>query len=449
MNAVSDSTVGKEATDEGGVVTDRKKTEDGFKNNKSQKEGYKGHAKEGYNSSNRGDPSREGGYKGQGYYKGPYKGQGYNKQVPQEGQYDHDAPSTAVVSGKVLDRDAEDPAASDEGRVAAFPQDGPPPPREGSRDYGGNEGYKKGYYKEGYNSNRGDPSREGGYKGQGYYKGPYKGQGYNKEDGYNKEYHKPRPKPIAAADPEKSSPAVRRTDENARAKILEILNVPTTSYIIQEPLENTPDEAVDDHTHRPPHDGAKPRANYNGPKPRGNKEPYTTRPQDVGTEGYGRGRQVRVTRDQNPPRPNRAHHNAPEQDDGEGGGGGGWGADTEWGVKPKHNSARSGVQDIPEPVESSHGADPSEPPPLPPVSDHDEGGASSRYNGRQQYAGPHGGGGRDNGNKGRSVFGSVVKSHLVQENKQKVSALIKMLSTNRDCFTYCYRAYDVQHICYS
>ena len=55
----------------------------------------------------------------------------------------------------------------------------------------------------------------------------------------------------------------------------------------------------------------------------------------------------------------------------------------------------------------------------------------------------------DNGNKGRSVFGSVVKSHLVQENKQKVSALIKTLSTNRDCFTYCYRAYDVQHICYS
>lgn len=304
------------------------------------------------------------------------------------------------VAGKIVDKDEQDP---DEG----------PPPRE----IYVNEGYKKGHYKEGYsnnNNNRDDQSREG-YKGQGYYKGPYKGQGYYKEDGYNKDHPKAKPKPIA----EKKSPVVPRTDENARAKILEILNVPTTSYIIHEPLENTPDEAaVDPYAERPPQgDGTKPRANYNGqPKPRGNKEPYTTRPQDVGNEGYGRGRQVRVTRDQYTPRsikPDRAHHNAPEEQQDERTG---WGGDAEWNIPSTYEQTAPDI-----PVESSHGGsshDPSEPPS---VSEHDGGGtAASRYNGRQQNAGLHGGGGRDNTNKGRSVFGSVVKSHLVQENKQKV-----------------------------
>lgn len=330
------------------------------------------------------------------------------------------------VAGKIVDKDEQD---LDEGRVAAAAayHDGPPP-RDGSRDYV-NEGYKKGYYKEGYsnnnNNNRGDPSREG-YKGQVYNKGPYKAQGYNKEDGYNKEHPKAKPKPIA----EKKSHIVHRTDENARAKILEILNVPTTSYIIHEPLENTQadEEAVDDYGQRPPQDGTKPRANYNGqPKPRGNKEPYTSRPQDADNEGfYGRGRQVRVIRDQYPPRsikPDRVHHNASEEQQGEGTG---WGADAEW-----NNSTAPDI-----PVESSHGSssnDPSEPPA---ASEHDSGTAASRYNGRQQNTGLHGGGGRDNVvNKGRSVFGSVVKSHLVQENKQKVgecTTLQPMMFSNQD-----------------
>jgi len=400
LKAVSDSIVASDVTD-GNLVTEKKKPEDGCKNNKVLRDGYKGSFKEGYNNK---DPSREG-YKGQGYNKGPYKGQGYNKYVPQEGQYDQEAPST-VVSGKISGKDVQEPVASDQGRVASSPQDGSH--RHGPRDYV-NDGYKKGYHKDGYNNR--DPSREG-YKGQGYNKVPYKGQGYNKEEGYSKDYSKPKPKPIAA-----DSPVVRRTDENARAKILEILNVPATSYIIQEPLEEAQDEAVDDYSR--PQGGAKPR-NYNVPK-RGKETNTYPRPLDVGNEDLGRGRQVRVVRDQYPPRSVKADRtqHAPEQD----------GADAEWNkgsFKPKNNSARAGndqgAQDIPEPLDgrdTSYGdssADPSEFP----LSEHD--GAASRYNGRQQFSGLHGGG-RDNGNM-RSVFGSVVKSHLAQENKPKVCALL-------------------------